>query len=136
MAGRKARPGELSESASLEELESELGEARRLMYKLPVTTDWGHITKALDRARGIVELLRGQVARGLHTNPPLVIYANPPRGGELMSRRVYAVEYKHADDGEDYRHDCSRGVAMFAVPGGGILLQRPDRKPLSKDFEV
>jgi hypothetical protein len=76
-----------------------------------------------------------QVRRGVHANPPLVIYGNPPKGGELMSRRVYAVEYKHAGDGEDYRHDCGAGVNMYAV-GKGILLQRPDGKPLSREFDV
>jgi len=97
------------------------------------------VTKAREAAFELSNLagsMLDQLGRGIHANPPIVIYGNPPKGGELMSRGKYGVEYKHADDGEDYRHDCSAGVSMYAVPGGGILLQRPDRRPLSREFEV
>lgn len=80
--------------------------------------------------------MQAQLARGVHANPPLIIYGNPPKGAELMSRRVYAIEYQHAGDRQDYRHDCARGVSMFAQGDGTIILQRPDRRPLSQEFDV
>jgi len=85
---------------------------------------------------GAAEGMIAQLGRGIHANPPLVIYGNPPRGAELMSRRVYAIEYKHTGDGQDYRHDCAAGVSMFAQGDGTIILQRPDGRPLSKELEV
>lgn len=93
------------------------------------------------RARRLEKLaatMLAQLDRGVHANPPIVTYFNPPRGGELMSRRVYAVEYKHAGDGQDYRHDFKGGVEMYAARGGpgSILLWRPDGKPLSREFDV
>lgn len=94
------------------------------------------ITARLLELDKIAADMEAQLARGLHANPALIVYGNPPKGGELMSRRVYAVEYQHSKDGEDYRHDCSRGVNMWALGDGAILLQRPDRKPLSREFDV
>jgi hypothetical protein len=91
----------------------------------------GQVASRLDN---LARKMIAQLGSGIHTNPPLIIYGNPPKDGELMSRRVYAVEYRHAGDGEDYRHDCAAGVSMYAL-GNAIVLQRPDRKPLSREFD-
>lgn len=104
--------------------------------RIPWGTAGNDIEFRAYRIREIARALRGQVTRGLHTNPALVVYGNPPRGGELMSRRVYAVEYQHAADKQDYRHDCARGVSLYALGDGTLLLQRPDRKSLSRAFDV
>ena len=108
--------------------------AQRIIDDVGVVSRPEVIKDMARRIRRNAELALIQLDAGLHRNPALVVYGNPPRGGECMSRRVYAVEYKHAADGEDYRHDCSAGVSMYGLSDGGILLQRPDRKPLSKEF--
>lgn len=81
----------------------------------------------------LADAMLAQLADGLHANPAMVIYGlNPP---EVMSRRVYAIEYRHTKDGKDYRHDFDRGVSMSRVDGArGIMLRRPDGKPLAKEF--
>lgn len=55
-------------------------------------------------------------------NPGLAIYGNPP--GEVMGTFVYAIEYRHAEDDADYRHDFTGPVEMIAMNNGDILLRR------------
>lgn len=56
---------------------------------------------------------------------------NPP---EEMSGEVAAVEYRHADDGRDYRHDFGPGVTMDAEPDGSIRLTDARGRGLHRDF--
>ena len=54
-----------------------------------------------------------------------------PKGGKLMSRRVLAVEYHHAESEQrlPYRHDfTTAGVEMWALPDGAILIRHPERR--------
>ena len=41
-----------------------------------------------------------------------------------MGTKVYAIEYRHAEDGQDYRHDFGTAVRMVALDNGDILLRR------------
>lgn len=98
--------------------------------------------------------MRGQLKRGVHTNP-LVIYGNPQMrvvgraklgkkykivGGELvgvMSGRVYEIRYRHMDDGKDYQHEFDPRVQMLAILRGekhDVLLTHQDSLPLWRDF--
>lgn len=78
----------------------------------------------------ILRELQAQVMRDKHVNPPLAVYAlNPP-----MSHRVYAIEYKHAEDGKDYRHDFQTGVLMAPQSDGSLVIRHKANKPLVEDF--
>lgn len=66
-------------------------------------------------------------------NPSLVTYANPPKGGKVMSDRVYQVKYEHMENGQDYYHDFDDGVEMIALPDKNILLKSD--KDLWEDFD-
>lgn len=57
----------------------------------------------------------------------------PVQDAELMSERVYALEYQHEEDGENYRHDFGPGVEMWALDDGTVLLRHP-RKLLWGEF--
>lgn len=61
--------------------------------------------------------------------PQIAVVGNPPpvKGAELVSGRVYALEYEHSDDGHDYRHDFGPGVEMWALPDGTVLLRHPEK---------
>lgn len=52
----------------------------------------------------------------------------------MLSREVYGIEYRHIEDGGNYRHDFKRGVTMLLLKDGRIELYRPDGKPLWGDF--
>lgn len=72
-------------------------------------------------------------------NPPLTILGNPPLPSGLrivrqLSRRVYAVEYKHIQDGDDYRHDFGSGVCMELLSDGSIRIYSMTGKRLWKNF--
>lgn len=76
---------------------------------------------------------RGLSRRELHKeNPGLVVLSNPPAGAQLMSRRVLQLEYRHvADpDGPDVvrYHPFGKGVEMWALPDGSVLLKHRDPK--------
>lgn len=66
--------------------------------------------------------------------PPKPPRENPRRA--LLGRRLYALEYQHAEDGERYRHDFGRGVEMFAQSDGTVLLRHREhpRKRVWADF--
>jgi len=79
-----------------------------------------------------LDLLR-QVEQGIHRNPPLVLYGNPPlrarrdphslgRGDpvdairqQVMSVNVHELRYTHRDDEQDYRHQFEDAVVMWAT---------------------
>ena len=64
-------------------------------------------------------------------NPPLTVFnRNPP---DLMSRRVWALSYRHEADGEDYEHEFAPGVEMESLEDGSLLLSHPSR-PIWRDF--
>ncbi len=69
----------------------------------------------------------------LRHNPPLVTFGNPPRG-EIMSKRVFEVAYKHATDGKAYKHEFAAGVCMEALPDGSIRIYSMRGKRLWGDF--
>lgn len=66
-----------------------------------------------------------------HVNPPLTVFSlvNPPtRGAQLMSDRLYTIEYKHKGNGKNYFHDFKKGTLMHALPDGSIRISRPGAK--------
>ncbi len=71
--------------------------------------------------------------RRLRHNPPLVTFGNPPRG-EIMSKRVFEVAYKHTADGKAYKHEFAAGVCMEALPDGSIRIYSMRGKRLWGDF--
>jgi hypothetical protein len=75
---------------------------------------------------------RDEKYRAAH-NPPLVTFANPPRG-ELMSKRVYELAYKHVDDSKAYKHKFAAGVCLEALPDGSIRVYSKHGKRLWGDF--
>lgn len=72
--------------------------------------------------------------RRTRQNPPLAVFANPPHGGRLLSDRAYGLEYRHAGDGKDYRHDFATGVRIECMGDGSVRLYRMDRKPVWEEF--
>lgn len=67
-------------------------------------------------------------------NPPLEVWnVNPP---EVMGDEVYAVTYRHEEDGQDYVHEFGPDVELEALPDGSVLLTHRDGRPLWDEFEV
>lgn len=79
---------------------------------------------------GLGLFLAWNAFREFQPNPPLVMLGNPP--GDF-GRHVYAVEYRHTDDGEPYRHDFGPGVRLRAEPDGSVRIYHPSR-PVWADF--
>lgn len=68
-------------------------------------------------------------------NPLMAIVGNPPRGRTSdWSNRVYAIQYRHASDGEDYDHDFAPGVCLRANTDGSVTLYRRDGRPVWQEF--
>lgn len=65
-------------------------------------------------------------------NPPLVVFGNPRR--PIISKRVYEIAYKHAEDGKAYKHDFASGVCCELLPDGSARLYRMDGKPVWEDI--
>lgn len=132
MTARASRP--LSETRAWQMVQQEAENAR---YALSIKYLGGADT-ALDKLIRLAGNMLEQLQRSVHANPPLIVWGNPPDSAEshLMSKRVYAIEYRHVDDDEDYRHPFAAGVSMFAhgKHGQQVTLYRPDGKPLSRDF--
>lgn len=109
----------------------------------------------INEADRLAATLESQAHRGIHTNPPLVIYGNPPmmplrrpglpKGTQSyryygqMSRNVHDVRYTHIVDGKDYKHPFGGDVEMYAIIADGkykdVLLTGGSGQPLWKDFE-
>lgn len=51
-----------------------------------------------------------------------------------LSHRVYAVQYRHAEDGKDYEHKFGRGVCMELLSDGSVRLYHSQGKPLFGEF--
>lgn len=68
-------------------------------------------------------------------NPPLVAFANPRRRVVAkLSRRVYAIQYRHVEDGKNYTHDFKTGVCMELLADGSVRIYHMGGKPLFGDF--
>ena len=90
------------------------------------------IHDAAERIRSWAEVMLAQLDQGLHENPPLAIWANPKNPAtlritfsEMLSRRVYNVQYKHVTDGQDYEHPFGPGVDLVSAltnDGGKIVV--------------
>lgn len=82
-------------------------------------------------------VLESQARRGVHRNPPLVIYGNPAVE-TLLSRDVHSLCYTHVEDGRDYRHDFEGGVRLWTAVGPSgqrvLRLDHVKRLPLWEDF--
>jgi len=132
--------------AALQEIEGLAGVDRRGMA----------ISNLAREADGFVQTLLSQASRGIHRNPPLVIFGNPPLhvgrrvhsagAGRIdilgeMSHDVHELRYTHLDDGKSYKHVFESGdVGMYAVTTGNgrrldILLTGGSGQPLWKDFD-
>lgn len=67
------------------------------------------------------------------SNPPLDVWnANPP---EVLGEEVYAVTYRHDEDGRDYIHEFGPDVELEALPDGSVLLSHRHGLRLWDDFE-
>ena len=54
---------------------------------------------------------------------------------ELLSKNVVEIRYKHAHDGQTYRHRFTSGVcAAEALPDGSVRLFNPRGGPLWRNF--
>lgn len=74
-----------------------------------------------------------QEVRAFRENPTLQVFeTNPPP--ELIGERVYAVWYRHEEDGEDYVHHFRPGVSMVGNPDGSVSF-RHGRRALWRDFD-
>ena len=71
------------------------------------------------------------VFRGPRSNPPLVIFGNPP--DDFLSWDVVSMTYAHADDGQIYEHEFQGEVTAELLPDGGVLVSHPTRS-LWRDF--
>jgi hypothetical protein len=123
-----------SESTAWREVQHRLAALSRLLAFAIHHNDEAeaHIEKLI----ALADTMRSQLAHGQHTNPPLVMYGlNPPTAAQVVSHRVYAIEYKHDTDGKNYRHEFTPGVTLCTDARFlQLTLNRPDRKPLAKVF--
>ncbi len=72
-----------------------------------------------------------------YENPALAVFGNPGRGRRVtaqLSKRVYAVQYRHVEDGKSYQHKFGAGVCMELLSDGSVRLYHRDGKPLFGDF--
>ncbi|HEX3698904.1 MAG TPA: hypothetical protein VH374_26275 [Polyangia bacterium] len=87
---------------------------------------------------GTADTMLAQLRQGIHENPPLLIWPNPPsRTDEVLSTKVLAIEYVHAEDGQRYRHKFSAGDSLVTMDRRGVkylAIIRADGRPLWKDF--
>lgn len=94
--------------------------------------------KALQDIDTISGVMLAQLKEGHHENPPLLIWPNPPsRNDEVLSSRVLEIKYRHAEDGQDYRHKFSAGDSLVTMDRRGVkylAIIRADGRPLWKDF--
>jgi hypothetical protein len=98
----------------------------------------------LDRLDELAHTMQRQLGEGIHQNPLLAIWPNPPGSIRIsfdgrLSTRVYLVQYKHSEDGQDYEHAFAPGIAMLRVilNGGAhaILMVSEKGEDIWQDFE-
>lgn len=131
----------LSESKVLAQI---LASAKRILRASPENSLLTEL--ALDIEVNAHALL-SQVSEGVHRNPPLVIFGNPPRQGREFGTDVLALLYRHKKDGEFYCHGFGNadiqlegtpfegvtihrlkertGVKLIAMPDGTVVLSKP-----------
>lgn len=74
-------------------------------------------------------------ARRTRKNPAmLATFANPRTVVAQLSKRVYAVQYRHVEDKQDYEHKFAAGTCMELLSDGSVRLYRMDGKPIWGDF--
>lgn len=107
------------------------GAADRLLAMAP------ELRRAMDKAANgaalaaevvqLARLIQLRVARleAMHSNPALVIFGNPRRWTRI-GERVYAIEYRHRKDRQNYRHDFAKPATMFGLPNGDVLFRLED----------
>lgn len=77
---------------------------------------------------------RARTATRARRNPPLAIFANPPKGSKVLSRECHSIAYRHAEDGKLYRHDFEHnGVCIYLLPDGSLLIKHKTLR-LWEDF--
>jgi hypothetical protein len=115
------------------------------------------------RVQGAIIQLRrlhDQAAMGLHKNPAVVLYGNPPAGFEpgtaygdrgaaswmvrslgVLSRDVHDIRYTHAKDGQPYEHEFTTPTELLVVerkvrgvPRTDVLVTSRDGLPIVEDF--
>jgi hypothetical protein len=104
-----------------------LPDARRILSRLAAGSTI-HIARGApgDRPLKLVE-----TKPGVRSNPPSTA------GAVCMSKRVYALAYRHAQGaGKNWKHTFDAGVSLYGLPDGSVLLRRADRKPLHATFTV
>lgn len=57
-------------------------------------------------------------------------------GRHLLSRKVQAIEYVHADDGLPYRHDFSKSGSTIELTDAGAIVIKNKRRKLWDTFHV
>lgn len=84
--------------------------------------------------REAIQNFREDVKPARKKNPALaLIVPNPPHSSD-WSDRVYAIQYKHKQDGDDYEHEFQRGVCLRANTDGSVTLYRRDGRPVWEEF--
>lgn len=103
----------------------------------------------------LAEYMLDQLGRGVHKNPMLAVFGNPPKGAVTGSDDIQAILYRHKEDGRDYVHPFGQGVKVqlkrdgstviraaanarsgvraIGLPNGSVLLRHPT-KPIWRDF--
>ena len=64
--------------------------------------------------------------------PLAILNVNTP---EEMSGEVHAIEYRHNDDGVNYRHDFGDDVSMDAEPDGSVRITHARGRGLHRDYD-
>lgn len=85
----------------------------------------------LERHAKVMRTLLGSIEREGSKDPSSI------RGAELMSRDVVQLEYRHVEEaGKDVVrfHPFGKGVWLYALRNGELLIRHKDGKPLWKDF--
>jgi hypothetical protein len=82
------------------------------------------------------ETRRAQIFEMADRKYSAVRYAkNPGKGrGQLISKRVLEIRYKHNDDGKWYKHSFKAGTCAALLPDGTVVLYQQDGKPVARDF--
>lgn len=87
----------------------------------------GDVQYAAAQIMAIADAMLEQVERGVHHNPPLVVFGNPPHGRgttqhnlrvglvDVMSHDIHSVAYTHVEDGKDYKHDFEHPTDLIAA---------------------
>lgn len=61
-----------------------------------------------------------------------------PVGAKLIGDNVFALAYRHAGDGKNYKHDFENfaDTKMYGLPDGSVLLVSRSGKKLHDTFTV